>query len=148
MNPLTPPEINKGIAFRQGICYEICGDCNQAFEKGLGKLGYGFTNEPDHKGVVRYPNGHPADGRGRCSECLKKRGAFDKRRSKPGSEGIRDLVLGAMSRRGATVKVLAKDLRQHAADIEQALAQLVEEGRIAKQKGLYFKRESEVDSDV
>ena len=143
MKPLTEREIERGIARRQlpsgsWIAYEICGDCHSAFEMGQSKLGYGFTNEvKDRQGRQVHPNGHPADGRGRCRTCLEKRGVFEPRKYQ--QPNLRERVLAGIVREGSTVAQLTRELKTDRTAVDQCLRQLCQEGRVSLVSGLYRK---------
>ena len=151
MNPLTRNEIARGIARRclpsgSWIAYEVCGDCNDVFDKGAGKLGYGFSNiAKDLRGGTRHPNGHDEDGRGRCRPCLEKRGVFSSAGfAKP---NLRDLVLAGMSKRGSYPEKLAKQIGRSTVDVREELLRLVDEGRAWTKGKLYGKIECEAEEE-
>lgn len=124
MEPLTEREIERGIARRrvsgEWRAYEICGECHEAFGRGDGKLGYGYSD----------------DGRGRCRPCLDKTGAF---KNSPNKPTLRDMVLAKLNVRGSAPEALSKLVGYPTVDVREELLRLIEEGRVWSKGKLYGK---------
>jgi len=124
MDPLTDGEIERGIARRrvngEWRAYEICGDCHEAFDRGDGKLGFGYSD----------------DGRGRCRQCLDKTGAF---KNSPNKPSLRDIVLAKLNERGSGPEALAKQIGYPTVEVRDELLRLIDEGRVWNKGKLYGK---------